>query len=218
MSFDAFPPDTLAFLADLKANNDKAWFNANRSTHEHAVKQPAKQFCAVAVMEASLERLTGLSHTGKVFRINRDLRFSKDKTPYNTHLHIGFQPDGNMALPAGWSFGLAPEYLSLGVGSFGFDKAALELYRDRVAGEAGAALADRLNKLLAGSARMGGEPELKRVPRGLDPDHPRAAMLRRKSLSVWIDLDSPEHASRPSLCEDCEDAFRMLLPVFDWFR
>ena len=82
-------PDTQAFLRDLRANNDRDWFNAHKATYERVYKAPAEAF--VAELRPRLEALAGVTLGGKVFRIHRDVRFSKDKSPYNTHLHIGFQ-------------------------------------------------------------------------------------------------------------------------------
>jgi len=88
--FEAFPGDALTFLQDLRANNERAWFNEHKKTYETAIKQPAEAFCRA--MATALETLTDQPHGHKIFRIHRDVRFSKDKTPYNTHLHIAFTP------------------------------------------------------------------------------------------------------------------------------
>lgn len=205
-----FPDDTVAFLLDLKANNDREWFAQNKNRYEQAVKQPAKAFCAQ--MEAELQALTGLAHGSKVYRIHRDLRFSKDKTPYNPHLHISFHAKG---APAAWFFGLEPEQLVLGVGTFAFDKPALESYRNRVAGPEGTRLAALLESLSGEGLRIG-EPELKRVPAGYAPDHASAALLRRKGLSAWTDLDDPDTAAGPNLIDSCVAGFGRVKPLFDW--
>ena len=144
-----FPAETLTFLRELSANNSREWFQANKKTYEAVYKSAAKAFCAE--MESQLTALTGIPHTSKVFRINRDLRFSKDKTPYNNHLHISFIPEGHGSAPPCWFFGLAPDYLSIGTGLFAFDKQSLETYRSRVDGKPGEALSSIL-------ARLGCEP------------------------------------------------------------
>ena len=90
--FSGFSDETLAFLNGLKANNSRDWFDANRKSYEAAVKAPSKAFSDI--MAGELERLTGTAQKPKIFRINRDIRFSKDKTPYNTHIHISWMPVG----------------------------------------------------------------------------------------------------------------------------
>ncbi len=85
-TFSSFPTGTVLFLKGLRANNRRDWFNENKAAYEQDLEAPARAFCEV--MRERLEALTGLSHDAKVYRIHRDLRFSKDKTPYNAHLHI----------------------------------------------------------------------------------------------------------------------------------
>jgi uncharacterized protein (TIGR02453 family) len=209
-SFSGFPKDLAVFLAELKKNNKKTWFDNNRARYQTVYRSPAKAFSEIMAYE--LQKLTRIEHTPKIFRINRDIRFSKDKTPYNTHLHISFLPNGTK--PA-WMFGLAPDYLTLGVGSFGFEKSELESYRARVAGRSGIKLTKNLEVLIAKGARIA-EPELKRVPREFPQDHPRAELLRQKSLLVWMNIKNPKAATKPSIIDACRKNYRTLKPVFDW--
>ena len=172
MAQDAFPgftKETVRFLQELKANNTREWFADNKSAYENAVKAPAQHFCDA--LTGQLQILTGAAHKSKIFRIHRDLRFSKDKTPYNAHLHISFIPESKMAAPPCWFFGLAPERLTVGAGVFAFDKPALEAYRQRVDGKDGVALAALLDLLKQDGVRIG-DIELKRVPTGYAQDHP----------------------------------------------
>ena len=164
--FAGFPKEAVKFLSDLKANNTRDWFTANKATYEAAIKGPAAEFCEA--MSRKLEKLTGTPCKSKVFRIHRDLRFSKDKTPYNAHLHISFTPETDQASPPCWFFGLEPKRIVLGTGTFGFDKQALEAYRERIDGLDGRKLAKLFEKLAGQGARTG-EPDLKRVPSGYAP-------------------------------------------------
>lgn len=211
--FAGFPDETAAFLNGLKANNNRQWFAANKPLYERSVKRPAEQFCA-AVADG-LQALTGTTHRSKIFRIHRDLRFSRDKTPYNAHLHISFIPEGESLSPPCWFFGLDPDRLTLGAGLFAFDKPSLEAFRRRVAGKDGSALAERLRSLERDGIRLG-KPELKRLPAGYPPDHPRADLLRRKSLAVWQDLGDGHAATSPQIVKTCLASFARLKPVYDW--
>jgi uncharacterized protein (DUF2461 family) len=112
-------------------------------------------------------------------------------------------------------FGLAADYLTLGVGSFGFEKSELEAYRARVAGRLGIKLAKNLETLIAKGARVA-KPELKRVPREFSGDHPRAELLRQKSLLFWVDIKNPKAATKPSIIDACSKNYRTLKPAFDW--
>jgi uncharacterized protein (TIGR02453 family) len=214
-AFSGFTGDTLAFLADLAANNTRDWFTANKTVYESAVKRPAGLFCDV--MREELEALGGVPLKAKVFRIHRDVRFSKDKTPYNAHLHISFAPAQGAAASPAWMWGLSPDYFSIGCGVFAFDKDTLERFRKQADGPGGATLADLLESLAGGGARIG-EPELKRVPAGFPKDHAHADLLRRKGLTAWIDFDDPAQALGPDMVARCRDGYRRLKPLFDRLR
>ncbi len=211
--FTGFPAETLKFLKDLKANNNREWFAANKKIYEQTIKFPAQAFCSS--MCGQLHELTGVTHRSKVFRIHRDIRFSKDKTPYNAHLHISFFPNEKTGAAPGWFFGLAPEKLTLGAGVFRFDDAGLDEYRRRVYGADGEKLAKIVDTLLATGARLN-EPPLKRVPSGFAKDHPREALLRRKGLALWSDMKN-DIITKPDLAKNCATEFSRLKPVFDWF-
>ncbi len=167
--------DTLEFLADLKANNERDWFQANKDRYARAFKNPARNFCDALSHE--LERRHGVGTRAKVFRINRDLRFTKDKTPYNTHLHISVtEAEGVCA----WMFGLEPGKLTLGYGCFAFPGASLSAFREGVDRDG-----QQLAQILSGLRVQA--PELKRVPAPFPQDHPQGEMLRRKGLCAWLD-------------------------------
>lgn len=211
-AFSGFTGGAVTFLKDLKANNNRDWFLQNKKTYEAEIKKPAALFSAV--MSEELQSLTGQPHKAKVFRINRDVRFSKDKTPYNSHLHISFTPESELASPPAWMFGLSTEYFTLGCGVFEFDKTALDTYRKNVAGADG----DRLLKLVSKLGQDGirfSEPALKRVPSGFPQDHPHADLLRRKGLASWLDFAAPEDATGSEIVGTCVTGFRQLKPVFD---
>lgn len=207
-----FSIEAVAFLGDLKANSNRDWFARNKPVYEEAIKGAAEAYCAV--MCGELETLTGISHRSKIFRIYRDVRFSKDKSPYNAHLHISFFPESPKDAP-GWFFGLEPDRLVLGAGVFGFEKATLEKYRDRVAGPDGEELATLLAKLQSVAITLD-EPALKRVPPGYAADHPRADLLRRKGLAAWRDFGDTKIATSPNLIDDCLFAYSEFKPLVDW--
>lgn len=211
--FAGFSKEAILFLNNLKANNTRAWFNDNKKTYEREIKKPAEIFSDA--MAKSLSDLTGRAHSSKIFRIHRDVRFAKDKTPYNTHLHIAFTPETGKATPPCWFFGLDTESLTLGTGVFAFDKPELETFRARVAGQEGPKLVKLLRQLEGKGVRLS-QAELKRVPSGYPKDHQQAELLRRKGLAAWIDLGDPEQAAKADLLEVCHASFKRVKPVFDW--
>lgn len=213
--FEGFPAAGLQFLVDLRANNNRDWFTANRAVLDRDLMAPARAFCAK--LQSFLGTLTGEPYATKIWRMHRDLRFSKDKTPYNTHLHVSFTPEDAPAGSPGWFFGLDTEKISLGCGSFAFEPAQLAAFRTKVLAEGGAAIASRLAELTASGVRLA-EPELKQVPRGYDRAHPRAHLLRHKGFAAWIDIADRSTASRDDFAEICCAAFERLRPVYDICR
>jgi uncharacterized protein (TIGR02453 family) len=175
--FSGFPPDAFAFYADLAddANNHKAWFDANRHRYEQGVRLP---------MEALLARADADGFgDGKVYRPNRDVRFSRDKRPYKDHCGavISFR-DGT---------GRASRYVQVAAGGlmaasgyWELSRDQLARFRDAVDAEAsGAALLDAVAMARRAGLEVLGS-ELKRAPRGVDPAHPRIELLRHKRLAA----------------------------------
>lgn len=211
--FSHFPNETVDFLTALRVNNDRGWFADNKSIYERAVKAPADNFCRA--MTERLEELTGLPHRPKIFRVHRDIRFSKDKTPYNAHLHISFMPETKSVLHPGWYFGLEPDRLVAGTGVFELAKASLDAFRARVADGDGDKLAALMKDLPERGVRLS-TPELKRVPQPYPADHPRAELLRHKSLTGWVEFSGPRNACESGFADRCFEVFARLKPLFDW--
>ncbi|MCT4655342.1 MAG: DUF2461 domain-containing protein [Cohaesibacter sp.] len=211
MSFH-FPQDIVPFLADLKANNTKLWFAENKARYEAAIKGPAQEFCDH--MQEMFADRTGIVHRSRIFRIHRDLRFSKDKTPYNTHLHISFSPLEECQTGPIWFFGLEEDQLTLGCGLFAFPKDQLEAYRVALLDGRGEALLEILAVLKGQGGRML-EADLKRLPRGFEADHPCASLALYKGLSMWLDME-PSIASQPGLISRLEEKTDDLQPLYDW--
>ena len=190
-TFRGWPEDCQRFFIGLELDNSKKYFEANRRVYEEAVKGPM-----VALM-ASLEAKYG---PGKVFRPNRDVRFSNDKSPYKTNIAAtsgaptGRPRRGGPPSPRAGKSGMGG-YISLdargltvAAGRYELTPEQLAKYRKRVAANAtGAPLAAIVDKLEKAGYKMGGEA-LKRVPAGLPQDHPRARLLRHKLLYIYKDF------------------------------
>lgn len=202
-AFETLVPDARAFLRDLAANNTREWFTENKARYEDQLKTPA--LALLDVLSADLGKLSEEPVKTKLFRPHRDVRFSKDKTPYHTHLHMLWSGGG-----MNWFLGIAPDYISAGAGVFAFDKAMLPLWRELVDRD-GHKMAPALAALQAKGARLG-EPELKRVPAPFDKDHPHGDLLRRKGLHLWFDTDE-EIIKKDGLTQWVSAAFSELLPV-----
>jgi uncharacterized protein (TIGR02453 family) len=169
-TFKGFPPEAGDFLAKLEANNNREWFHAHKADYERTCKIPMEQLLD------DLDEKFGAGGS-KVFRIHRDIRFSKDKTPYKTFQAAHFA--------AGY-LSLSPDGLYVGTGAYMLDGPTLERYRKAVADDRTGA---ELVKARAALKKKGYEVEghgdaLKTVPRGYDKDHQRGELLKQKSVLV----------------------------------
>jgi len=172
--FSGWPEEFQPFFIGLELDNSKRYFEANRSTYDESVRAPM-----VALME-SLEDEYG---PAKVFRANRDIRFSKDKSPYKTNIAAHNGKDG-----VGGYLSLDRKGLTVAVGCYELTPEQLAKYRKKVAAEAsGTQLAAIVATLEKAGYHMGGE-QLKRVPAGWPQDHPRARLLRHKLIYVYRDF------------------------------
>lgn len=200
-------PHSRAFLAELAENNTRDWFQANKDRYEAQQKAPA--LALLDDMTGPLADLAGLPITTKLFRANRDVRFSKDKTPYTTHLHMLWAIRADGLRPA-FFFGIKADYVTAGWGYMGFEKAHLDAWRAQVDGKQGPRLAKVVADLKAQGLRMS-DPALKRVPAPFDKDHPRGDLLRQKSLTFWTDIE--DQAARDGLVPALSDAFGRITPL-----
>ena len=203
-TFRGWPEEFQRFFIGLELDNSKRYFDANRQTYEEAVKGP---------MVALIDSLEAEYGPGKVFRPNRDIRFSKDKTPYKTNI-AGYAGMGGH----GGYLSLDARGLTVAAGRYELTPQQLNKYREKVAADStGAALAAIVAKLEKAGYGIGGEA-LKRVPAGLPPDHPRARLLRHKVLYIHKDLGLHpwlgSSAARKHIVKVWSDA----QPLNDWLQ
>lgn len=201
MPFDGFPADAFAFYRELEAHNEKPWWEANKPRYEAAVKAP---------FEALAEELEPVANRVKLYRPYRDVRFSHDKTPYKTRQGMLAQ----RAEGVGWYVNLDAEGVWLGGGFFG-DAALTKAYRAAVEAAApGTALEGIVAELEERGYEIGGE-QLKTAPRGVDRDHPRIALLRRKWLTARRHV-APADAAGPELLDALFDTVEDVRPLVAW--
>lgn len=189
-SFDHLVRDTQAFCKDLAQNNTREWYQANKSQYDSRLKAPATHL--IETLRPQLAKLTGSEVTGKLFRINRDLRFAKGKPPYKDFLHMLWYSHQHTTPAIGWFFGIEKDRLRVGAGFMSFEGEAVLRWRAAITGPDGDDIADDIAGQLAGRASHRGDPDLKRVPSPYPKDHPNEDLLRRKSLTLWRDMQTPE--------------------------
>lgn len=215
-----FTPDLFAFLRDLARNNDRAWFAENRDRYERDVKGPALRFVAdlaphfgkVSRHFRSDPRPVG----GSLFRIHRDVRFSKDKSPYKTHVGIRFPHAAGKDVHApGFYLHLEPGEVFAACGVWHPDGSTLTRIRGAIATRPDRWRRIRDGKRFRTRYRLGGD-SLKRPPRGIDADHPLIEDLKRKDYVAVAELDEDTVQRKEfvnefvSLCRDAEPFQRFL--------
>jgi uncharacterized protein (TIGR02453 family) len=203
VSFTGFPVAALDFYDDLEVDNTKSFWEAHKGAYRESVQAPMKAL--VAELEAEFG-------TAKVFRPYRDVRFSKDKTPYKTHqgAFVGAAP------ATGWYVELSARGVRVGAGFYEATGPRLAAIREAMADErTGAELAEMVTAYDAGGWEVGGDA-LKTAPRGYDREHPRIELLRRKQLFVGRPYGFEEDAIGPGLVDRVRADWRTLRPLVEW--
>ncbi|HPF70752.1 MAG TPA: TIGR02453 family protein [Candidatus Krumholzibacteria bacterium] len=194
-----FTPALFAFLRDLKANNDRAWFAENRDRWLADVRDPCLRFItdlgAPLMAVSPAFRADPRPQGGSMFRLHRDIRFSKDKSPFKTAVGLHFRHEnGRDAHTPGFYLQLEPGNCFAAVGLWRPDGPSLKLVRDRLAADP-----DSWRRAVGGKAfkaafEVSGE-SLVRVPRGYPADHPLAEQLKLKDITAWAPLTQKQVTS-----------------------
>ena len=219
--FPGFRAEALAFLRDLRANNDRAWFQPRKAVYDDELLWPAR--CLVAGL-AGASRAAGVPLAGdpskNVFRIYRDTRFSKNKAPYKTHVGVYVTPSGDKSDNDGLYVHVEPGTSFFGTGQWEPDARWVAAWRDRLAADpAGwrdvrAALDDAEIALGPGPV-----PPLKRLPRGYDDpgDEAVAEALRWKGV-VATQAVPDDALAGPDLVDRAVGFYAAAAPLRDWLR
>lgn len=193
---DHFGVEAIQFLVELDANNNKAWWAANKARYEQHVRGPALAF--IAGMSARLPAISPHFSAipkkvgGSMMRPYRDTRFSADKTPYKTNVGIQFRHRAGKDVHApGWYVHLSADETFVGVGMWHPDGPSLRGVRARIDAEQALWLSIRDDATFQKSWALEGA-SLIRAPRGYDPGHPLIEDLRRKDFIAVAHLDLDE--------------------------
>jgi len=217
-SFRGFPKALFAYLEELARNNNREWFQANKGRYDADVVDPVLRFIEAVGMEV----LPGISKSfvadprksgGSMFRIFRDTRFSHDKRPYKENVGCQFRHVlGRDVHAPGFYVHLEPGRVFIGAGSWRPARPALEQIRAAIV--ARPAAWSRVVEDPTMTRYFGGiEGEsLKRPPKGIDPDHPHIADLKRTSHFVLKDV-APSRVLRPTFLAEVEEAFTRASPL-----
>ena len=203
--FAGFPKDALAFFADLEANNERAWWLANKDRFDAAVRDPMRDLLA------ELEPAYG---TFKVFRMNRDVRFSHDKSPYKLAHAAMTETEGGSS----YYLQLNREGLFAGAGMYHLMRDQLERFRDAVDDDrTGRQLEATAAKLRgAGLDVVGGAEQLTAAPRGFARDHPRIELLKWKGVIAARELGAPAWLHTRQVTAKVADVWKRATPIVTW--
>jgi uncharacterized protein (TIGR02453 family) len=222
MTFEGFRPEAVEFLAELAQNNDRAWFQPRKSDYERLLKEPLEALC-IALDErlAAAGVPLAADPARSPFRIYRDVRFSKDKSPYKTNIGASFAyvergPDG-ATLPSevhgpGGYFHLSPGDIFVGGGMWHPEKDRLAAWRAAVTADP-----ERVHGAIEDPAfvrRFGSinGDRLTRVPSGFPADHPDAELLKLKDVTFGRRLGD-EEAFAPDLPDRLAADLAAAVPV-----
>lgn len=219
--FNGFFKDTVQFFNRLKKHNEKDWFQSHKEDYESYVLTPARSF--VAVMGERLKKISpDIKAVPKInkslFRINRDTRFSPDKSPYKTHMGIFFWEGVRPRMEcSGFYCHLEPPNLMIGVGIYMFPKQEMYRFRKAVVDpESG----ERLSRALTSISRLEGYEiggrHYKRVPSGFDSHHPHADLLLHNGLYAGKTIPIPDEFYSSELINFCWKNFKALAPLHRW--
>lgn len=213
------PAEGIRFLRQLKTNNNREWFQANKQTFEQKLRAPME-----LLVDQVNSKLAGIAPEyvtdpkKAIFRIYRDTRFSNDKTPYKTHLGALFSRRGMAKLSGGaFYFHVAPEGVVVAGGVYFADPKALLQIRNYLCShhdELGILLKAKSIKTLCGELHGEG---LSRPPKGFRADHPAIELIKRKQWYFDITLPTDE-ATKSAFAQTLGKRFQAMLPVVELFN
>ncbi|MDP9169360.1 MAG: DUF2461 domain-containing protein [Acidobacteriota bacterium] len=210
-AFRGFTPEGIAFLKDLAANNDREWFTPRKPVFDATVRLPMIELVGALHREMLRFAPAYVGEPAKcVFRIYRDTRFSKNKTPYKTHIAASFwRNDLEKNGGAGYYFSVSPEEIEIAGGLYSPEPDTLLAVRQHIAEnftEFKRLCEARGFKALLGALQGASAT---RPPRGFDPAHPEIDLLKRKQYFVFITLD-PALATGPRLFREIVKRFEAI--------
>jgi len=220
-AFRGFDRDAMQFWHELAAEMSKDWFVANKQRYQSVWVDPMLALLrTIARGLASTYRPFALAEPG-VLRIYRDLRFSRDRTPYKTHIAGIIRLKGDAIAEAGTAvlylqIGIDGDYA--GVGAYQFDAAKVARWRRAVVGAPGRVLLQTLARLRRKGYEAGGYEHTERVPKGFAPDHPRAELLKYKGLICRFPEIPSGLLHKPELARWLLGHARTTAPLVLWLR
>ncbi len=215
-----FPKCAADFLSKLYRNNNKEWFEEHRDEYKAMFLEPAQEF--VVEMGEKLQsirpNIIAIPKIDKsIFRLHRDVRFSKDKLPYKTNLGIIFwEGDDKKLESSGFYFHIEPKYFFLGGGTYTFTDNMIKIYREALTDKAAI---EQITKAIKKVTKLGykiGGKHFKRLPKGFDLDFPHAELLLHNGLYCFYESKDINQLKPKTVIDYCFRHFKAMLPVHSW--
>jgi len=218
--FNGFFKETMVFFKELKSNNNKEWFEQNKKSYEDYVLNPASEFIIAMgekLREISPDIIADPRVNRSLFRINRDVRFSNDKSPYKTNLGIVFWEEGMPRMESSvFYLHLEDPTLMLGAGIYKFTKPQLQSYRESLRHPVyGEELSDIVKGLKSKGYEFGGK-NYKKIPAGYDESHKNAELLLYDGFYSSKSIKIPGVFFSAGFIDFCFESYKEMLPIQKW--
>lgn len=212
-------PETLHFIKELSANNDRNWFAVHKQEYEAAKADVLTFISALIPLLAAIDPAFPKDSPPKkhLMRIYRDIRFSKDKRPYKNNFGIYFSINGKGGNEPGYYINISPGNCFFAGGYWMPDATDLKKIREEIDYDQEGFLAIIENKQFSSVFKLDEEDTLKKAPKGYATDHPLIDILKLKSFSAIYPIDD-EAFSRPDILEKIRFAFEQIYPFILFLR
>jgi uncharacterized protein (TIGR02453 family) len=199
--FDGFPRGAFEFFEQLAGHNNRDWFRAHQEVYERECREPMKLLVA--------ELATNLAKS-KILRVNRDVRFSRDKSPYRTYIAAGF--DGNYIM-------ISKSGLYVGAGIYKPEPDTLRRMRIAIDDDASGKSLQKIVATLRGKGyNVDSHAKVASAPRGYSADHPRIDMLRMKDIFAGKTFEPAPWLSTRQALQRVKEVIRDVRPLVDWLK
>lgn len=228
--FNGFKPEVISFLSDIKHNNNKTWFDAHYDFYAKHILETSRDLVE-DLGEALLEMAPGINVVpkvnGSIYRFSRDTRFSRDKTPYKSHLsYLFWQGHLKRTRCPGFYLAISSKFIRMGVGINHFEAEYLQAWRLCCSQQGKAGVSTRsemtaekirsiIEQLISQGVQIDGE-QLKRMPRGFTLNELNQDLIRYRGLRVWFQQTLPEEVFSQQLIPYCISYYQQLVPLFAW--
>lgn len=216
-NFTWFSKETIKFFSELRDNNNKKWFDENRERYETYIKKPLKLFF-IDLWEKILEERPDINLNSKkaIFRINRDIRFSKNKTPYKVWMSFAIWEGPYSKTENPWFyFCLGAKDLDLGWGNYIFNKEMLERFREKIAWDEAESFKKIITSLRKKWYEIKGK-KYKRYPKWYSKESKNSEYLLYNGVFVYEQYSKPKEIYSKDLVDFCMKKYNDFMELHNW--